>query len=260
MLKKLLFLTLIIIHCQAGYTFLQNITTCSSPMAIDFTYDGQYAICSETNFAFIFENKGASGFVYMMNMSLAGTFCYPQIAKVTNPGGQENIYISVLWGGKYMLYLLDVAARSTSLVIQTAYLSVTTSYMHRLIEHGPYWYFSGNGILYVYSNTGGTNYTQLTTLSYTLNMNGAIPAFSCSVDGIYLAMMNNYYYVNLYRLSGSSLTLITGKDSGVSAVSKNGYWATYPFGQNTMNIYKITGNTVNLFQTLQGCDCNYFFD
>jgi hypothetical protein len=88
MLKEVLFLTLLVIHIQAGYTFLQNITTCSSPLAVDFTYDGQYAICADTNNAMIFENKGVSGFVYIMNMSLAATFCYPQIAKVTNPGGQ----------------------------------------------------------------------------------------------------------------------------------------------------------------------------
>ena len=88
MLKELLFLTLLIVHGHAGYTFLHNITTCSSVMPVDFTYDGQYAICSGTNNAFIFENKGVSGFVYIMNISLAGTFCYPQIAKVTNPGGQ----------------------------------------------------------------------------------------------------------------------------------------------------------------------------
>ena len=57
-------------------------------MPIDFTYDGQYAICSDSNNAFIFENKGVGSFVYMMNISLAGTFCAPQIAKVVNPGGQ----------------------------------------------------------------------------------------------------------------------------------------------------------------------------
>ena len=91
-------------------------------------------------------------------------------------------------------------------------------------------------------------------------MNGAIPAFSCSIDGIYLAVMVNYYYVNLYRLTGSSLTLITSKDSGVSAVSKSGYWATNPFGQNTMNVYKIAGNTVTLYQSMVSCDCNYYFD
>ena len=160
-----------------------------------------------------------------------------------------------------MLYLLDVATRSYSLMIQTAFFSgLSTSYIHRLIEHGPYWYFNANGIIYVYSNTVGANYTQLTTLSYTLNMAGAIPAFSCSSDGIYLAIMANYYYVNLYKLTGSSLMLITSKDSGVSAVSKNGYWATAPFGQNTMKIYKITGNTVNLYQSMPSCTCNYYFD
>jgi hypothetical protein len=147
------------------------------------------------------------------------------------------------------------------MVMQTAYLSVSNSYINRLIERGPYWYFNGNGILYVYSNTAGVNYTLLTSLSYTVNMGGlGIATFSCSTDGIYLAMMINYYYVNLYKLTGSSLTLITSKDSGVSAVSKNGYWATNPFGQNIMNIYKISGNTVSLFQAIPSCDCNYYFD
>lgn len=161
-----------------------------------------------------------------------------------------------------MLYLINVTARTYSMVIQTVYYSsLFSSSMNRLIEHGPYWYFIANNTVFVYSNTAGVNYTLLASLTYTMNMGGlAVPTFSCSTDGIYLAMMVNYYYVNLYKLTGSSFALITSKDSGVSAVSRNGYWATNPYGQNIMNIYRVSGGTVNLFQSMPSCDCNYFFD
>jgi hypothetical protein len=74
---------------------------------------------------------------------------------------------------------------------------------------------------------------------------------SVSYDGNYIALQNNYYYVALYRNTGSSYALITTKDSGVTLISSYGnFWVTNPYNQTILNIYGMNGDSPSLFQTI----------